>query len=253
MSSAEHSDSPAASSQAKSLASERDLIAQPRSAALPIGAVLVAGALTWLLVHAFHPVFWSTQGMDDVGFLPVAVQWRLDSANASLVLAVWGGLIAIALALVQPATPDSLKGRLALAAKAGGMGALWGALAGFLGHLVFEYSKRLPEVSDLAKAISFNGVMLGILGAGVGLTGGLLFGPVRRSAAEGLARGALAGVLTSLIHLFALAVFVPAAMTSVLLPLEAVDRLLWFGLFSVLFGTLVAIPVRPGAQTSAAE
>ena len=253
MSSAEHSDQPAAGSQAKSLASERDLVAQPRSAALRISAVLVAGALTWLLVHGFHPVFWSTQGMDDVGFLPVAVQWRLDSANTSLVLGVWGGLIALALAIAQPAVPDSLKGRLTLAAKAAGLAMLCGGLAGFLGHLAFEYSRRLPDVSDLTKAIMFNGVMLGILGGGVGLTAGLLFGPVRRSAVEGLARGALAGVLTSLIYLLALAVFVPAAMTSVLLPLEVVDRLLWFGLFSVLFATLVAIPVRPTVQASAAE
>jgi hypothetical protein len=250
MSSAEHSDQPAVASQGEAQITQRDVVARPYSAPLRIGAVLGAGALAWLFVQTSHPVFWSTQGMDDVGFLPVAVQWRLDSANTSLALGVWGGLIGIALALVQPPAARSRKDRLMFAVKAGGLATLCGALAGFLGHLAFESFRRLPDVSELAKAMAFNGVMLGLLGGGVGLTTGLLIGQARRSAAEGLVRGALAGVLASIVYLMALSAFVPMAMTTVLIPLDVTDRLLWFGLFSVFFAAIVAIP--PRVQRSAA-
>jgi hypothetical protein len=237
------SDKPAFSpSQAEAPTISDEAAAHRSRALVKIAAALFAGMLACLFVQAFHPVFWSTEGVDDVGFLPVAVQQRLDRNNTMLVLALLGGVTGVALAIGQGAGRGAWKTVLIAAAKCGVAAALIGVVAGFVGHRTFEYCKTLPDVSDLSKAIVHNSAMLATLGGGIGLATGIFLGRSTRAALEGLVRGLLAGFLTSLIYLLVVAALMPAAMTTVLLPLEIIERLLWFGLFTGLLGALVVLP-----------
>lgn len=209
-----------------------------------LAALLVAGLLTWLFVQALHPVFWTEVGRDEVGFLPLDVQWRLDRNNTMLVLALLGGLSGMGLVIGERVGRDSWKDILITAAKCGTVGAVFGALAGYLGHRTFEFYKTNAEVSDLGKAVRVNAVMLATLGGGVGLGAGWFLGPSTRAAIDGLVRGLLAGVLASLIYPFLVAATMPGAMTTVLLPLEVAERLLWFCLATGLLGALLPFPPR---------
>src|SRR5262245_65640025 len=62
---------------------------------------LIAGLMAWILVQTFHPVFWTTEGMDEVGFLTLAVQWTMDRDDAMLVDAVLGGLTSGGVAMCE--------------------------------------------------------------------------------------------------------------------------------------------------------
>jgi hypothetical protein len=211
---------------------------------------LSAGLLTWLFVQTLHPVFWTDVGRDEVGFLPVAVQWRLDRNNTMLVLALMGGLTGIAIAISECAGRASSKLILIAAARCGATGALFGALAGYLGHRTFEFYRANAEVSDLSKAILFNGIMLATMGGGVGFGAGIFVWQSPRAASEGFVRGMLAGVLAGFTYLLVAALFLPGAMTTVLLPQEVVTRILWFGLATGFVGAMVSgpltrLPARP--------
>src|SRR5262245_42296186 len=114
-----------------------------------MACTLTAGLLTWLIVQAVHPLFATEIGRDEVGFLPVDVQWRLDRNNAMFVLALLGGLSGIGLAVGTCARRDTWLAVSIAAAKCGAVGTVCGALAGYLGHRTFEFYKMNAEVSDL--------------------------------------------------------------------------------------------------------
>jgi hypothetical protein len=223
--------------------------------ALPF--LLMAGLATFLIVQAVHPVFWTTEGMDEYGFLPLDVQWRLDRNNAMLVLGLLGGLAGAAMAVAEGLSRRSWKTALAAGIGCATVGALFGGLAGYVGHRGFEFYKPNAEVTDLTKAICVYGMMLATLGGGVGLGAGAFLARDLRTTLRCILGGLLAGVLASVTYLLVVAMFLPNALTTVLLPLEAGERLLWIGLITSLLALILPAvarggPANPKADTAAA-
>jgi hypothetical protein len=81
--------------------------------------------------------------------------------------------------------------------------------------------------------------MLAMLGGGIGLAAGVFVWRSTRAAGRGLVGGLLAGVLASILYPTAVAMLMPGAMTSVLIPLGLCERVLWFGLFTGCVATIV--------------
>jgi len=219
---------------------------------------LLAGLAAWLIVHAVHPVFATTEGAGKYGFLPLDVQWRLDRNNSMFVLGLVGGLVSLALAIGEGLARRSASVVLAGGAACVAAGLIAGGLAGFLGHRAFEQVRANAEITDLTKAMLVNCVMFATLGAGVGLGAGFILTKRILVAIKCLVAGMLAGGLASTIYPVFVAALMPAAMTSVLLPLEVGERLLWFGLATGLLGVFIPQVARDRArsrppQTSAAS
>jgi hypothetical protein len=211
----------------------------------------LAGLLALLLVQAVHPVFWTTEGVDDVGLLPANVQWKLDLKNAMFVTALLGGLTAAGLAVSQLADRGSWLAALAAAGSCACLAALFGGLAGGLGHFVFEHYKSSARITDLDKALRFQGALLAMLGGGIGLAAGVAIWRSTRAAVRCLIGGLLAGVLAGIAYPAAVAVLMPSAMTTVLIPLGIGERLLWLGLFTGLVGTIIpTVAATPAARRS---
>lgn len=184
--------------------------------------------------------------MDEWGFLPTNVQWELDRNNSMLVLALLAGLTGAGLAAAEGMHRQSW-GRVLI-----GVGvwtvvaAALGSLAGYLGHRVFEFLRQPPrqEMDELHKAILVAAIQFGIAGSGVGLGAGAFLGWSPRRCLPSLGAGFLVGLLAALIYPFVVAVLLPGAMTSVLLPVEPIDRALWVGLPMGLLGLAVPGVVR---------
>jgi len=191
-----------------------------------------------------HPVFWTDVGRDEVGSLPFDVQWRLDRNNSMFVLGLVGSLVGLALAIGEGLARRSASVMLAGGAACAAAGLIAGGLAGYLGHRTFEQVRANAEITDLTKAILVNGVMFATVGAGVGLGAGLILSKRLLTAIECLIAGLLAGGLASSAYPVIVAALMPAAMTSVLLPLEISERLLWFGLLTGLLGAVVPSVAR---------
>ncbi|MCI0676142.1 MAG: hypothetical protein L0Y42_10260 [Phycisphaerales bacterium] len=207
---------------------------------------LVAGLAAWLVVHAAHPVFATTEGADEWGFLPLDVQWRLDRNNSMFVLGLVGGLVGLALAIGEGLARRSPRVMLEGGAACGALGLVAGGLAGYLGHRAFEQVRANAEINDLNKAIYVNAVFFATLGAGVGLGLGFILTRRPRVTVKCLIAGLLAGGLASVIYPVIVAALLPAAMTSVLLPLETGERLLWFGLLTGLLGIFIPVMALGG-------
>jgi hypothetical protein len=60
--------------------------------------------------------------------------------------------------------------------------------------------------------------------------------------------GLLAGFLASITYPLIVAALLPAAMTTVLIPLEISERILWFSLYTGLLGLIVPSVIRTGTS-----
>jgi hypothetical protein len=205
---------------------------------------VAAGAVVWLIIQLVHPVFWTTEGADEWGFLPLEVQWALDRNNSMFVLALLSGLTAAVLAAGEAFHRGSWKWGLSVTAGWTAIALLTGGLAGYLGHRVFELVRHNHDLAELKRAMYTYGVMFAISGLGIGLGAGAAAGRSFRAALQCALAGALAGGLAAVGYALGIAMLLPAALTSVLIPTEAVDRLLWFGLFSGLVGLIIPALAR---------
>jgi hypothetical protein len=92
------------------------------------------------------------------------------------------------------------------------------------------------------------GIMFAGGGAGVGLGVGLVLGRTARSSIECFMGGSLAGLAAAVLYPIVIAVLLPSALTSVLIPVEPVDQLAWFGLAAACLG--VVVPSLAGRSRS---
>jgi hypothetical protein len=121
---------------------------------------------------------------------------------------------------------------------------VFGGLGGYLGHRAFEYYKSEHDLTDLDKAIRINVVMFAALGLGVGLGAGVILGGRFGSVVKRLSAGVLAGVLAGIVYPTIVAALMPRALTSVLIPLDAGELLLWIGLATGLLGVIIPAVAR---------
>lgn len=207
-------------------------------------SVLSGGLLAWLLVQAVHPVFTNEEAADAFGALPVKLQWELDRNNSIFVLALLGGFAGVGLAVGEGRCRKSWSTALAAGAACGATGAAFGGLAGYLGLIAFQFYQPRPDLTDLAKTIRVYGVIFAMLGGGVGLAAGIFLGRRFRTAINCLVAGLLAGILAAITYPVIVAILMPGAITKVLIPIGAGERLLWFGLIAGLLGVIIPSVAR---------
>jgi hypothetical protein len=240
-------------------------------------STLAAGAVVLVFLRTLHPVFWTNEGRDDVGLYLPDVQWRLDRNNSMLLVGLLGALTAAALAIGEGIVRRSRiaqiwkarrADRLAIgegivrrwwsqtlktAATCAAVSLLIGGLGGYLGHRMFEYLKSQRDLDELIKTTLVSGTMLAVTGGGVGLATGKFLEGSTAAAIRGALGGLLAGLLASIIYPLIVAALLPNAMTSVLLPLEISERVLWLGLATGLQGLIIPTVVRRSARLSKAN
>jgi hypothetical protein len=225
-----------------------------------IFSALLGGAVVWWLVQAYDPVFGLPEEMSQLNMYSPAEKLRerdaaqkvADLHNAMAALGLFGMLVGGALALGEGVARRSLKTALAGTVLCASVGALFGSLAGLLGHFAYLYYLPVQDVSDLAKTIRVQVVMLGVLGGGAGLGLGML-GASRRSVLTCLPAGVLGGVLAGMLYPFLTANFLPVAFTELVIPRGAGNRLLWIGLTAGLLGlTIPGLSLRRGPRKSPA-
>ena len=158
-------------------------------------SALSAGLFAWFVVQMVYPVFATTKGADEWGFLPRDVQWTLDRNNSIFVLALLGGVSAAGIAVGEGLFRKSWQSVLTIAGICATIGLLLGGLAGFLGHLTFEFLKQKQEFADLNKAIAVYAVMFTVDAGSIGLVCGAFLGGSYRMAVRCLIAGMLAGLL----------------------------------------------------------
>jgi hypothetical protein len=206
---------------------------------LALLAALVVGGI----VQATHPIFRPSKdvnvamGRPTAEFLAVIHQKDLDNQkHASLYLGCLGlltvGALSIREAIVRRSWPALIA---ALPLGFGG-----GALGGWLGCLVLQQVRDTIGHAEIQHLVKAHLAVALPLGLGVGLGFGLAtrsFSGLMKSAAGGLAAGALAGA----IYPVAVSVLLPTSSTEVLLPEEAVTRFLWLTFLAVPIGLLIPL------------
>jgi hypothetical protein len=209
-------------------------------------SAVLGGLVAWALVQSIHPVFEQKDAEDQYGFLPADVQWEVDRNNAMLVLAMLGGWAAAGVAVGQGLCGRPWLGTVLAGIACAMLGSAAGVLAGYVGLNVFHAIGSSSEVSDLSRAMLVNGVMFVTLGGGVGLGVGAFFERSLRAVVRSIFAGLLAGVMGGFAYPVLVALLLPSALTNVLIPTEAAERLLWFGIASGMLG--LVLPAASGLR-----
>lgn len=245
VSGADHGDSPAASSASSC---QRGRLA----GGWPIGVTfaVLGGLAAWGLFYAFHPVFVippelanidmpNSQQSADIR----AAEVKAGLCNALLVVGWIGASLAGAMTVGEAWARRSWK--MALAGVFGCVlaGALLGAAAGWVGHVVYHLLLIPFEgTTSLQGTVMVQMAMLAVLGGSMGLILGSLGGFARGTWTRVLA-GALAGVFAGMIYPVATAFLVPAAHTDYVVPRDASGAFPWLMITAVFLGLII-----PGMQ-----
>ena len=212
---------------------------------------LVAAALFWLLLSAAYPVFMIP---DELAGLPptapveqlqkaTAAQQEADVRNHVSVLGAYGVLLGASVAVGEGLARRSLGRILVAGAACVSAGAVFGSLAGGLGHYLFGYCEPLRQFSPLAKTMVVQGSMLATVGCGLGLALGVLTARVG-TAATCLMGGILAGAMAGMLYPMLTAILLPGVLTEILVPVETASQTLWLGLASGLVGLTIPAVAR---------
>ena len=204
---------------------------------------LVCGGIVWAVASALHPIFQVPEQFHIAGLgAPVErhvafrrEQDRVDRWHAMLYLADLGLLTGGALGF-RAARRGEKRWSMALV---GLLGAMGGAMGGVLAPLMYVYVRDKIGHADLLQIV----VAQLLVGVPLGLAVGLGLGLAGRSSprvAKGLLAGAAAGGLFAILYPLAVAVLLPAANTEVLLPEEALTRLVWLAMLGSCVGLVVS-------------
>jgi len=213
---------------------------------------LLSAAIVFAIVQATYPIFRMSEkvnvamGRPTAEFLAVIRQNdRNEQKHAALYLGCLGALTAGALSL-----RESLARRTWLAPiLALPLGALGGAVGGWLGCLVLEHARDTIgqlELKHLVEAQLAAGLPLGLgIGLGFGVATRSLAN-FAKSAATGLAAGAVAGTAYAVI----VSILLPTSGTDALLPVEASTRLLWLCTLAGLIGLIIPVAGKQKTTTT---
>ncbi len=214
---------------------------------------LLSGILVFLILQQIHPVFQPPEGAENAfGILPAEVQADLDKKNAIFVVSLLGGLIAAGVAVAEGLARKSIATALVAGLGCAAVGAVIGALAGYLGNMFFAHYKTEQTVTDLGVAVRVYGAMFALMGGGIGLAAGVFLGRPLSTAVNCLAGGLLAGLLSGLAYPVLCALAVPTADTNVLIPVGGGERFLWCGITAAIIGGLIPA-LAGGSKKSKAE
>ncbi len=212
---------------------------------------LMAAALSWLLLSAAYPVFVIP---DELAVLPptasveqhekaTAALREADARNDVSFLGAYGVILGALLAIAEGLARRSLGRTLVAGVACVSAGAVFGSLAGGLGHYLFNYCEPLEQLSPLAKTMIVQGTMLATVGCGLGLALGVLTARVR-TAITCLIGGILAGTLAGMLYPMLTAILLPGALTEIVVPVRTGSQMLWLGLASGLVGLTIPAVAR---------
>jgi len=202
---------------------------------------LVAGAAFWIFIEYGHPVFEVPEeyyvrslGEPQERFDALyAIQAQVNRQNVILDMAVFGVLLATALAVGEAMARRSVAPLLV----APPVGLVFGILAGLAGYFVYAFCTRTAPLTDTG-AIQVQGAIFGLLGAGVGLALALFARPLSQ-AVTAVVAGMVTGVVAGVLYPVGVALLLPRFNTESLIPVGTPNRLLWIGLVSVLLGLCI--------------
>ncbi len=207
---------------------------------------LLGALIAWVLIEAFLPMIKIPEELTANVMNPPA---RLVHANelkrAMFTFAVFGGLAALALAAGEGLARKSWKTALFGGLACGVLGVLFGALAGYVGHIEHLQLEQNAEMSDMTRTFIVQGSMLGIIGGAVGMGIGMFL--IRRLGATitCLVTGILAAVLAVVAYTLLASFFLPNTITDVVIPIKQHERLLWLGMTTCIVGLLLAAIASP--------
>jgi len=202
---------------------------------------LVAGGVSWGVAQGTYPMFRVPAEFDvAMGDPPEdfaanqRAQNRVARDHAIVYAGLLGALVALALAASEGVARRSFVWPL-VGAPIGAAGGVVGGLAGSLVHDDVMAAVAQPELSHV---VQFQLALFVPLGIGVGFACSLL-ARSWKSRAMAVAGGLVAGALAGILYPVAAGVFLPAASTDSLIPVESGNRLLWMLLAAGLFGLIV--------------
>jgi len=219
-----------------------------------IGALLfgvLGGLVAWVAIEMFLPMIKIPDEITSkMMSVPEPMVQKINLKREIFTLTVIGGLAGLALAVGEGFSRRCWKSAILGGIACAVLGAAFGALAGYVGHVAYLQLKASRAMSDLVRTMVVHGSMFAIIGGGVGLALGALL--VRRVGAtiKCFIAGLLAAVLAVVIYTVLSAVFLPNAITDVVIPLKAAERVLWICLATGLLGLVVAAIARPAAPKS---
>ena len=220
------------------------------SAWTAITFALAGSLLAWWLIQTLHPVFAVPDelAMLLAGYDPLTpeqfAEWeaaRLEVSlyNSLLVLGWSGALLAGALALGEGWARRSWKMALGGCLICTLVGPVFGCLAGWTGHSVYQDLRlQNPQAIGLKGATMVQMAMMAALGAGVGLATGSLTRRISGTLSC-LLGGAIAGASAGLVYPITVAFFLPRAQTEHIIPKGSLNALIWLGLIGVLLGLIL--------------
>jgi hypothetical protein len=223
---------------------------------------LSGGLIAWALICVFDPVFTVPQELEGASqrsareqiVATVAAGRRVNTWNMALILTSVGALVGGAMAFGEGLSRRSIVRASIGPCFAAVVGAGYAVLGGWLGGLAMAgCTARLGAAgaeAELPRTILVQAVIMATMGAGIGLA----FGIVRGRSGDlvmAMCGGVLAGVLAASLYPFSAACLLPRASTELLVPLGALNRLLWIGLIAVLVGA--AVPGMKWRRTPLAD
>jgi hypothetical protein len=229
--------------QSGSAASPAEVVSQEsRWKSTPMTGLIFAimtGLLVFFLLQNYHPFFQQEDARDGFGNMPEEIQERLDWQNASFVFGLLGALTAAGVAVAEGFRRKSILTIVVFGVLCTAGGAVLGAAAGYAGNLMFQYFQGRPDIKELNRAIYLCVSILGMVGAGVGISIGVLLGRRIGTALNCFFGGLLAGVGAGFAYPVLCALAIPGTDTNVLIPIGQTDLLLWCCLTTVFIGMII--------------
>lgn len=214
---------------------------------------LAAGGIAWGIVEGTYPVFHVPKEFDvAMGDPPedfVAnqqAQNRVARDHAMLYAGLFGGLVALALALNEGIARRSIVSPLIAAP----IGAVGGVMGGLVGSLINQDVIAAVGQPELTHTVQYQLALFIPLGIGVGIACSAV-GRSWKSRAVAAVGGLIAGALTGTLYPIAVSMLLPTASTDSLVPVESSNRLLWMVLAAGLLGLVVPRFSRPGRPPTA--
>jgi hypothetical protein len=210
-------------------------------------AACVAGAAGWLVVEQIYPAFEIGEGYEipNLGAPPEMFERsRVANAavaqkNATLNVAILGGLIALGLAAAE----GGLRKKWGLVFVAPVIGFVLGGLGGWLGGMLHTSLDADGMMTELTNVIQVHGMMMVPLGLGAGLALGLVTANPKTMIQASVV-GAVVGGIAAVIYTMIISLAFSTIGTEDLVPEVAFGRFLWALTAASLLGLVVPFAVE---------
>jgi hypothetical protein len=212
----------------------------------------VVGTVGWLVVEQIYPAFEIGEGYEipNLGAPPELFERSrvahaaVAQKNATLNLAILGGLIALGLAAAE----GGLRKKWGMVFVAPVIGLVLGGLGGWLGGMLHESVDAEGMMTELPNVIKVHGVMMIPFGIGIGLALGLVTTNPKTVLKAGVVGGVTGGI-AAVVYTMIISLAFSTVGTEDLVPDVALGRFLWALSAASLLGLIIPFAVdKMGAK-----